>query len=71
MDLASKAEKLRDIYEEASSKGRMNPEVEDEIDQRLMEVEERVNPTGATTERWWRWGVGIGISLVVMEVIFE
>jgi len=71
MDLAGKIEKLRDVYEEAAAKGRMNPDIEDEIDERIMKVEERVNPTGATMERYWKWGVGLSLSFVMARILLD
>jgi hypothetical protein len=71
MTLDQKVDKARQIFEDAASQGRMNPDVEDALDEKLMDLEARVNPTRAQTEEWWRWGVGVSLALVIGKLLTD
>lgn len=71
MTIDEKLEKAREVYEDAKAKGRVNREAEDEIEEQLLKLEERVNPTRAQTEELWRWGVATALGLVTTAAIFS
>jgi hypothetical protein len=71
MTIDEKLEKAREVYEDAKAKGRVNREAEDEIEEQLLKLEERVNPTRRQTEELWRWGVATALGLVTTAAIFS
>jgi hypothetical protein len=71
MTIDEKLEKAREVYEDAKAKGRVNRKAEDEIEEQLLKLEERVNPTRAQTEELWRWGVATALGLITTAAIFS
>jgi hypothetical protein len=71
MTLSEKVEKARTIFEDAAAQGRMNPSVESAFDEKLMELESKVSPMRATSENWWRWGVGVGLAAVLAKILTD
>lgn len=71
MTLEEKLEKAREVYEDAKEKGRVNREAEDDIEEMLLKLEERVNPTRKQTEEMWRWTVATGLGVLAFSAIFR